>query len=296
MLSQADSVLNDLHEARYYICHPDCMVECQLCPHYCRIKPGQTGRCLGRLNLGGKLYAASYGQLSSVALDPIEKKPLRRFFPGSTILSVGAYGCNLNCEFCQNWHIALKHVATEYYAPEELVDLAIAEKSNGNIGLAFTYNEPLITFEYVLDTCKLAKAAGLQTVLVTNGMINPDPMKELLPYVDAMNIDLKAFRPLFYHKICRGELEAVKRTIKLSVPVCHVEITTLLIPGLNDEDAEIEAAAKWIASIDRLIPYHLTRHHPAYRMLQPGPIALDRMDHLAAIARHHLSDVGLGNI
>lgn len=283
-------------EAQYYECRPGCQVECQLCPHYCRISLGQSGRCLGRVNVGGRLFADSYGQITSIALDPIEKKPLRRFFPGSTILSVGSYGCNLHCDFCQNWEIAQRKAASEYYAPEELVELGLAERCNGNIGLAFTYNEPLITFEYVKDTCLLARAAGLKTVLVTNGMINPDPLKELLPLVDALNIDLKAFRPLFYHKICHGELETVKRTIQLAAQVSHVELTTLLIPGLNDDETEIEEAAQWIASIDRLIPYHLTRHHPACRMPEPGPISRERLEHLATIARRHLSDVGLGNV
>lgn len=240
--------------------------------------------------------AASYGQITSIALDPIEKKPLRRFYPGSTILSVGSYGCNLHCDFCQNWEIAQQKAPANFYCPDELISLALAERSNGNIGLAFTYNEPLVTYEFVFDTCKLAQEAGLKTVLVTNGVINPDPLKALLPYVDAMNIDLKAFRPLFYHKLCHGELETVKRTIQISAPICHVELTTLLIPGYNDDPEEIAEAARWIASIDRKIPYHLTRHHPACRMSEPGPISREKMELLAKTARQFLGDVGLGNI
>ncbi len=284
-----------LHEARYYDSCPDHVV-CNLCPHFCHIRPGQHGRCLGRVNHDGILYAESYGQISSIALDPIEKKPLRRFYPGSTILSVGSYGCNLACEFCQNWQISQRHAATTYYAPEELVGIACAERINGNIGIAFTYNEPLITFEYVLDTSRLAHAADLKTVLVTNGLVNPDPLRELLPHIDAMNIDLKAFHESFYTRYCHGPLEPVKRTIEIAAPVCHVELTTLLIPGLNDDEDEIDELACFVASVDHLIPLHLTRHHPAYKMAQPGPIPVERMHLLARIARRHLTDVFLGNI
>jgi pyruvate formate lyase activating enzyme len=201
---------------------------------------------------------------------PSKKKPLRRFYPGSTILSVGSYGCNLACEFCQNWQISQRHAATTYYAPEELVGIACAERINGNIGIAFTYNEPLITFEYVLDTSRLAHAADLKTVLVTNGLVNPDPLRELLPHIDAMNIDLKAFHESFYTRYCHGPLEPVKRTIEIAAPVCHVELTTLLIPGLNDDEDEIDELACFVASVDHLIPLHLTRHHPAYKMPSPA--------------------------
>jgi pyruvate formate lyase activating enzyme len=289
-------VMLQVHEARYYEQATDHTVVCKLCPHGCHIHPGHSGLCLGRVNHAGRLIAESYGQITSIALDPIEKKPLIRFFPGSKILSVGSFGCNLNCDFCQNWTIAQCRAASEYYSPEALVDLAEKERVNGNIGLAFTYNEPLITFEYVLDCSQLAKTSGLQTVLVTNGMINPEPLLELLPYVDAMNIDLKAFRPDFYRKICRGDLEAVKKTITTCVGACHVELTTLLIPGLNDDEQEIDDLARWVASLDPTIPLHMTRHHPANRMAQPGPISLERMDLLAGIARRHLADVHLGNI
>jgi len=286
---------NGLKEAKYYDIQPDFVI-CRLCPHYCHIKPDHHGRCLGRVNHDGILYAESYGQITSIALDPIEKKPLKRFFPGSTILSVGSYGCNLACEFCQNWQISQRHAESHYYPPQELVDIALAEQVNGNIGIAFTYNEPFITFEYVLDTSRLAHQAGLKTVLVTNGLVNPEPLQEILPHIDAMNIDLKAFHAAFYNRYCHGPLEPVKRTIETAARVCHVELTTLLIPGLNDDEDEIEQLASWVASIDRLIPLHLTRHHPAYKMTQPGPISIDRLQMLAKIARRHLSDVYLGNI
>ncbi len=284
------------HEARYYEKLPDQVVRCLLCPHRCRITPGRSGLCMGRVNHDGRLIAESYGCLTSIALDPIEKKPLRRFYPGSYILSVGSYGCNLRCSFCQNWQISQRKADWQYIAPPELVRMAIQQIPRGNIGLAFTYNEPLITFEYVLDCCQAARAAGLKTVLVTNGLINPEPMAELLPWVDAMNIDLKAFRPDFYRRICRGELADVQKIIALCVPACHVEITTLLIPGLNDADQEIEDLASWLASLASPVTLHLTRHHPDYQMPQPPPISLARMKHLAELAGRHLPDVLLGNV
>ena len=283
-------------EAKYYDIQPDCAVRCTLCPHHCRILMGQSGRCLGRTNENCRLVASSYGQITSIALDPIEKKPLNRFYPGSMILSAGSYGCNLSCDFCQNWTIAQRKAPAEIYSPQELVDLALREKPQGNIGIAFTYNEPIVTFEFVLDCCKLAHEHDLKTVLVTNGLINQAPLLELLPYVDAMNIDLKAFRPLFYHKYCHGELASVKQTIQTCVGICHVELTTLLIPGLNDDEGEMDELASWIATLDRLVPLHLTRHHPAFRMTDIEPISRDRMELLAKIARRHLSDVFLGNI
>ena len=272
------------------------MTTCDLCFHHCSLQEGQIGFCHARKAVNGKIISLNYGLLTSIALDPIEKKPLKRFFPGSTILSVGSYGCNLACEFCQNWQISQRHADSHFYPPQELIDIALAEQVNGNIGIAFTYNEPFITFEYVLDTSRLAHQAGLKTVLVTNGLVNPEPLQEILPHIDAMNIDLKAFHAAFYNRYCHGPLEPVKRTIETAARVCHVELTTLLIPGLNDDEDEIDQLARWVASIDRLIPLHLTRHHPAYHMTQPGPISIDRLHLLAKIARRHLSDVFLGNI
>lgn len=286
----------DEHEALFYEPLPDQAVWCHLCPHQCRIKAGQGGLCLGRVNHEGRLIAESYGRITAIALDPIEKKPLRRFYPGSTILSVGSYGCNLRCSFCQNWQISQAQADWQPILPDELVAMALALRQRDNIGLAFTYNEPLITYEYVLDCCRAARAAGLKTVLVTNGFINPEPMRDLLPWVDAMNIDLKAFQPDFYRRICRGDLTAVQTIIALCAPACHVEITTLLIPGLNDSEHEIEALAAWLAAAAPQVTLHLTRHHPDYRMPEPPPISLARMRHLAEIASRHLPDVLLGNV
>jgi pyruvate formate lyase activating enzyme len=284
------------HEALFYEKLPDHVVRCQLCPHYCRIADGGHGICMGRVNHGGRLIASTYGRLTAIALDPIEKKPLIRFNPGTWILSVSSYGCNLRCSFCQNWHLSQQEAPWRQVSPAELVDLALQEVPQGNIGLAFTYNEPLVTYEYVLDTSKIAHAAGLKTVLVTNGFINPEPMRQLLPWIDAMNIDLKAFQPEFYHKVCKGEIEAVKSTIALCVPACHVEITTLLIPGLNDAEADITALAAWLAKLSPDVTLHLTRHHPDYQLLDIPPISVPRLQNLARLARQHLNHVHLGNI
>ncbi len=282
--------------ARYWQPGENLQVECLLCPHHCRINPGRTGLCLARKNENGRLMAEAYGRVTSLALDPIEKKPLRFFYPGSSILSVGLYGCNFRCGFCQNWSIAQRKAPYQMILPDELAGLAEQEKSRGNIGLAYTYNEPLVGFEYVLDCARLIRRQSMKNVLVTNGFINQEPLEELLPLIDAMNIDLKAWQPDFYRTICRGELQPVLETIRRSAASCHVEITTLLIPGLNDQAGDIEALAAWLADIDPNMPLHLTRHHPDYQMPEPQPIDLRRMSLLAEIAGKHLKKVLLGNV
>ncbi len=273
-------------------------VRCLLCPHRCLLGIGQTGLCRGRKNLDGSLYALTYGKVTSMALDPIEKKPLRHFHPGSSILSVGTFGCNLACDFCQNWSISQSNgddLAIYEISPEGLVDKAIELKPQSNIGVAFTYNEPTIWFEYVLDTAKLLKDKGLKVVLVTNGFINQEPLAELLPFVDALNIDLKAFTDRFYRSICRGGLSEVQRTIELSARYAHVEISTLLIPGLNDSVEEIGELAKWLSSIDRQIPLHLSRYFPRYKRTEPPPTPLSNMERCLAAAQPYLDHVYLGN-
>lgn len=293
-----------LHPASYWQPLDDHEVGCTLCPHNCRIKPGSRGICQVRRNLDGRLIAESYGQITSLALDPIEKKPLYRFHPGSMILSAGSYGCNFRCGFCQNWSISQEKAPSRLILPEKLVSLArqAADQADGraacrgNIGLAFTYNEPLVGFEYVLDTARLAHQDGLVNVLVTNGSINPEPMGELLPWIDAMNIDLKAWQPSFYGKVCHGSLQPVLDTIAQCAPRCHVEVTTLLIPGLNDQDDDIISMARWLASIRTDIPLHLTRHHPDYQMNDQQPISRMRLLHLVELARQSLLFVYPGNL
>jgi pyruvate formate lyase activating enzyme len=236
--------------------------------------------------------------VTSIALDPIEKKPLRRFYPGSTILSVGSYGCNMDCPNCQNCEISkadADSVAWEEISPDALVADALAYRNRGNIGLAFTYNEPLIGYEYVFDCAKLAKQNGLKTVLVTNGMILPEPWERLLPYIDAANIDLKAFSGRVY-RMLGGDYEAVREAISLAAGKIHLEITTLIIPGLSDGEEEMRAETKWIASLSRDIPLHLSRFFPRHRMRDVPPTPSDTIFHLADIARENLAFVYTGNI
>ena len=240
--------------------------------------------------------AESYGQITSLALDPIEKKPLYRFHPGSMILSAGSYGCNFRCGFCQNWSISQGKAPSRLIQPDTLVSLARQAVDQGNIGLAFTYNEPLVGFEYVFDTARLTRQHGLVTVLVTNGSINPEPMEDLLPWIDAMNIDLKSWQPSFYGKVCHGSLQPVLDTIAQCAPRCHVEVTTLLIPGLNDQEEDVINMARWLASIRTDIPLHLTRHHPDYHMNDQQPISRMRLMHLVELARQSLLYVYPGNL
>lgn len=296
-------------------------IRCRLCPHACLIRDGERGRCCVRLALDGRLFAEGYGIISSMALDPIEKKPFARYKPGTRVLSVGGYGCNLSCSFCQNHEISQRGVprafepgkagrlaAADHFRsagplaldrpvnPFDLVDEASTLVERGNIGLAFTYNEPFINHEFVFDTAYLAREKGLDVVLVTNGFVNLEPLMDILPLVSAMNIDLKAFTEDFYRSVCGGSLDPVKEAIKLAHAVCHVELTTLVIPGLNAHDTEIAALASWIASVSPDIPLHLTRHHPSYRMMKAEPIEVDQLLALARVASSRLSTVIPGNI
>ena len=266
----------EIYQARYWQPLDDKKVECRLCPHHCRLQPGQTGRCKARNNVDGRLIAWSYGKITSLALDPIEKKPLSFFRPGSKILSAGSFGCNFHCDFCQNWTISQQEAQWRLIGPDELVDMAVKMIPQGNIGLAFTYNEPLISMEYVQDCASLAQAKGLVNVVVTNGFADPGPWADLLPLIDAFNIDLKAWQDSFYRTICGGGIETVKQNIKSAAAVCHVEVTTLLLPGLNDSEADIDQLAAWIAGIKPNIPLHLNRHHPDYQCLDTPPISRDR--------------------
>ncbi len=283
-------------KAQYYIKKKDGLVHCLLCPHNCHIKNNKKGICGVRINLGGDLFTESYGQISSLALDPIEKKPLYNFCPGSYILSVGSYGCNFSCSFCQNNSISFGNPKTAYISPENLVNEAFSLKNSDNIGLAYTYNEPFMSYEYVLDCCKLIKAKGMKNVIITNGYVQEAPLLELLPYIDAMNIDLKSFSSDFYRKICNGDIEHVKDTIRLATNKCHVEVTCLVIPGFNDSPEEIEAMSLWLSKLSPEIPLHLTRFFPRYRMIDNKPTPEAVLVKLSEIAKHHLKSVYLGNV
>lgn len=269
-------------------------VLCKLCPKGCQIAQGTSGLCGVRVNNAGTLHAESYGKVTSLALDPIEKKPLYHFYPKTMILSVGSYGCNFRCDFCQNYQISMEHPETETIMPGELVETADILKERGNIGIAYTYNEPLVGFEYVLDCARLAHKRSLKNVLVTNGFIETKPLKELLPFIDAMNIDLKSAYNSFYNKL-GGNFEKVLDSIRLATAYCHVEVTTLVIPGENSSTKEIEDLAKAIASIDDAIPYHITRFFPRYKMHNYQPTPVETIKTLVEEAKKHLCHVYLGN-
>lgn len=269
---------------------------CTLCFHHCQLDEGQTGFCRARAGRGDKIVPLNYGRLTSLALDPIEKKPLRRFHPGSQILSVGSFGCNLRCPFCQNASIA--QVGSEAPArnvtPEELANLARELVPRGNIGVAYTYNEPLVGYEYVRDCAEHIHQAGLLNVLVSNGIIEEKPWRELLPLIDAANIDLKGFNDSWYRSLS-GDLATVKRNIAIAAEHCHVEVTTLIIPDSNDSPAEMQAEAKWLAAINPNIPLHISRFFPRHHMTNHPPTPVDTIYHLADIAREHLQYVYTGN-
>ncbi|NLG87603.1 MAG: AmmeMemoRadiSam system radical SAM enzyme [Clostridiaceae bacterium] len=272
-------------------------MECRICPHHCKLSEGQTGRCHARMNKDGKIICKNYGELTSVALDPVEKKPLYRFYPGSRILSIGSYGCNMRCLFCQNCEISMSDgsdVYTRKVSPEEIAKKAAELIPLGNIGIAYTYNEPLVGFEYVLDCAKIVKEKGLENVVVTNGYICSEPMKELLPYIDAMNIDLKAFNDDFYRRM-GGDLETVKNSIVLASKQCHLEVTTLIIPDENDSEEEMEELSRWLSSVNPEIPLHISRFFPRYRMTDRNATPVDKIYRLVEIARKNLRYVYPGN-
>ncbi len=271
--------------------------ECQVCFHHCSLEPGQSGICRARRNEGGRIICENYGQITSLALDPIEKKPLKMFRPGSMILSVGSYGCNLRCSFCQNHEISMEgseKVEKFFVSPEALAGKAQELEEMGNIGVAFTYNEPLVGWEYVRDTAKMVKEAGMDNVLVTNGSASIEVLEELMTYIDAMNIDLKAFREETYRKL-GGDLETVKEFITRAAADCHVELTTLIVPGENDDAAEMEEEAKWIASLGKNIPLHVTRFFPRYHMKDRDATEVRRVYRLAQTAGKYLENVFVGN-
>ena len=270
---------------------------CELCFHHCALDEGQTGLCRARACQDGKIVSLNYGKLTSLALDPIEKKPLRRFHPGSLILSVGSFGCNMRCPFCQNHEISMagdSGIPTVEVSPEQLAAQAAELVPHGSIGVAYTYNEPLTGYEYVRDCAALVHEQGMVNVLVTNGTVEEEPWRALLPLVDAANIDLKGFTPSWYRRL-GGALETVKRSIVLAAERCHVEVTTLLIPGENDSEEEIRELARWLASISPEIPLHLSRFFPQYQMVDRLPTPVEQVYRLSEAAQEYLSHVYTGN-
>ncbi len=245
-------------------------------------------------------HRGNYGRVTSLALDPIEKKPISHWHPGTTVLSVGSYGCTMDCPFCQNASIArvgADEVDWTFVPARTLVDKALALSDRRCIGIAYTYNEPLKGWKYVRDAGELAHDAGLVNVLVSNGMASPFVLGQVAPLIDAANIDLKCFTEEGYRSL-RGDLGVVKRTIETLVGsgTCHVEVTTLVVPGLSDDPAHIDAAARWLASVDPNIPYHLTRYFPRHRMKDVPATSVPLLFELADVARKHLRDVIIGNV
>jgi pyruvate formate lyase activating enzyme len=280
-------------EALYYERLAGSKVRCRLCPHLCGIPDGGSGKCGIRVNRGGTLVAVSYGRTVAANVDPIEKKPLYHFFPGSVILSIGPNGCTLTCDNCQNWHISQERTSTRYLSPEELVELA---GRGGSIGAAFTYTEPLLWFEYLKDAVPMLRAKGLKSVLVTNGFLNEEPAREIAPLIDAFNIDLKGIRNGFYREVCGGTVEPVKKFIEIAAATSHVEVTNLVIPGRNDSDEDLTALVDWLAGVSPDIPLHFSRFFPQYRMTDLPPTPPETLRRAFAIARKRLTYVYVGNI
>ncbi len=285
------------------------MARCDVCFRHCDIEEGKAGYCGVRICDKGQVRPSNYGRITSLALDPIEKKPLSRFMPGSRILSVGSYGCNLRCPFCQNSEISWSERAyayaeeAEYLSPEELADIAVSARTKGNVGLAFTYNEPLIGYEYIADTAALIHEAGMVNVLVTNGCATGDVLNRLSPYIDAMNIDLKGYTDRYYRDVLKGDLDTVKRFIEGAVKFCHVELTTLIIPGENDTEDEMRSITEFIAglkdkdgeTIGEKIPLHISRFFPQFEMTDRPATDVGHIYRLAEVARERLRYVYTGN-
>ena len=261
-----------MKEARFYI-PVEGGVECRLCPHRCRIKEGARGRCRSRECRGGKLWALSYGAPCALAVDPVEKKPLNNFLPGTWCLSLSCTGCNLSCRWCQNSDIsqvAPEEVDCTALSAEVAVDLCVRR---GLPSMAYTYTEPFTWWEYMYDMAVLAHKRGLKNILVSAGFVEAEPLRELLPYLDAANIDIKAFDDAFYRSWCGARLAPVLENILAMVAAgVHVEITNLLIPGLNDSEEQVRALCNWMVKNGlQRVPLHFSRYFPRYRMASPGP-------------------------
>ena len=268
-------------------------VHCSLCPHRCTLKSGAAGLCRVRRNRDGAMDLPFYGLLSGTALDPIEKKPLHHFLPGSGVYSAGFVGCNMRCPFCQNWTISQRtEEAGGRVSPRELVEAALA---SGAPSLAYTYSEPSVHFEYLVDAMRLASEAGLYNVLVTNGCLLEAPARELLALTDAANVDLKCWSAEAYRSALGGDLETVLAFIRLAAGLCHLEVTTLVVPGLSDAEADIEGIAKFLAGLSPDIPLHLSAYHPDWKAEEP-PTEGRVLEALAALAAERLRYVYVGNL
>lgn len=274
----------------------DNKLECTLCPHYCKLAAGKSGICGVRKNTGEKIELLTYGVISGYSLDPVEKKPLYHFFPGHNVLSIGSYGCNMKCDFCQNFNISQKIPESLFpeATPLKIVKTAIAAENN--IGVAFTYNEPIIWFEFMRDTSLLAKSEGLYTVMVSNGYVNSEPLSEIIQFIDAFNIDLKAFNNNFYRKLTGSDIEPVKNSLKqIAREGKHLEVTTLIIPGQNDKESEMQLQSEWIAGeLGKNVPLHLSKYFPMHKRDDPAT-SQETLNSLFEIASKNLNHVYMGN-
>ncbi len=290
-----------VHEARWFEPMPDGRVRCTLCPRDCILHDGQAGFCFVRRAEGGRLVTTAWGRSTGFAVDPIEKKPLAHFYPGTTVLSFGTAGCNLGCRFCQNWDISKARLddarAEDAWTPARVVALA---KDQGSPAIAFTYNDPVIWAEYVIDVARAAHAAGLRTVFVTAGYVHPEPRAEIFKHVDATNVDLKAFTEQFYSKVTFAHLAPVLDTLEWLAHETRVwvEVTNLLIPGLNDAPEETRALSTWIRDhMGPDVPLHFTAFHPAYKLLDRPRTPPATLTRARAIARSvGLRHVYTGNV
>ena len=287
-----------MQQAQYFeeADHANKTVRCVLCPHKCVIPPDSVGACRVRKNRQGRLFSLVYNEAVSVNVDPIEKKPLYHFYPGSSILSLGTLGCSFRCSFCQNWEISQAEygqISSRDIDPKLALKLA---KQYNSIGIAYTYNEPLVNYEWVKETAALFKANGLKNILVTNGYINPKPWEELLEYIDAANIDVKSFNEDFYRKYCGAKLKPVLESVEMMVKKgVHVELTNLIIPNCNDSMDEIESLVAWIGGLDREIPLHFSRYYPQYRLKEPAT-GMETLVKAYDTAKKKLDYVYVGNV
>lgn len=289
-----------MRKARFYDKNEDDLVRCLLCPQRCSIEEGASGFCGVRRVVEGELYCTNYGLCAAVHLDPIEKKPLYHFYPGRPILSLGTLGCNLDCRFCQNWTLARGNPESgpgnRPLSPEKVLQMLQREGSPDEVlGVAYTYNEPTVWYEFVFDTARLLREHGYHNVLITNGFISSEALKELIPLIDAFNIDIKAFSDNFYRQYCRGMRRPVIKTVEHAAAVSHVEITCLLIPTLNDCPKELELLSDWLAGINPDIPLHFSRYFPQYQLDLP-PTPLETLQQAREIALRKLRYVYLGNV
>nr|WP_041806420.1 AmmeMemoRadiSam system radical SAM enzyme [Rhodothermus marinus] len=288
------------HPTKYWHRLEDGRVQCDLCSRHCRLQEGQRGFCFVRMNRGGQIVLTTYGRSSGFCIDPIEKKPLNHFLPGTAVLSFGTAGCNLGCRFCQNWDISKSRemdTLADEAAPETIARVA---EALGCRSVAFTYNDPVIFHEYALDVARACHERGIRTVAVTAGYVCPEPRAEFYAHMDAANVDLKAFSERFYRKICAGELAPVLDTLRYIYHETNtwLEITTLLIPGENDSDAELHALTEWIVTnLGPDVPLHFTAFHPDWKMRDHPPTPPETLRHARAIAlKNGLRYVYTGNI